>query len=76
MDANNTESGNAMGTKLGILKSKNLRIKNKSKSFPANSPINNHTDCKINTRNKMTNTVVKVVTKVFRMYLSRIFTKN
>lgn len=73
IDANNTESGKANGTKLGILKIKNFKIKETSKSLPANSPINNQMDCRIKIRNSITNTVVKVVTNVFRMYLSSIF---
>jgi hypothetical protein len=43
MEANNTESGSTNGTRLGILKSKNLTMRIKSKSLPANSEMNSQT---------------------------------
>ena len=75
MEANNTESGNTIGTNLGIAKRRNFKIIMKSKSFPANSEINSQTVWSMNIKNKITNTVVNVVRKDFNKYLSIIFTK-
>ena len=76
MDANSTESGSTNGIILGILKSKNLRIIIKSKSFPANSEMKSHTTCKTNMKNRITNTEVNVMRKDFNKYLSSIFTRR
>ena len=73
IEANNTESGSTKGTTLGILKTKNFKITIVSKSFPANSAMNNQIVCRIKIRNKITNTEVKVNRNVRKMYLSRIF---
>lgn len=73
IEANNTESGSTNGTTLGILYSKNFSITIVSKSFPANSAMNNQIVCRIKMRNKITNTEVKVNRNVRKMYLSRIF---
>jgi hypothetical protein len=42
--------------------------------LPANSAINSQTVCKMNIKNKITNTVVNVIIKDFNKYLSKIFT--
>jgi hypothetical protein len=43
IEDNKTDKGSTKGTTLGILKSKNLPIMNRSKSFPASSDINSQT---------------------------------
>ena len=43
MEDNNIESGNTNGTILGIEKPRNLKTMIRSKSFPANSDMNNQT---------------------------------
>jgi hypothetical protein len=68
------ESGNTNGTTLGIEYIKNLRIKVISRSFPASSAIKSQTVCKMNIKKRITNTEVNVIRKVFKRYLSRIFT--
>jgi len=74
IEANKTDKGSTSGIILGIANSKNLRTIAKSKSLPANSAMNNHTDCSMNMKKRITNTMVNVVRKVFNKYLSRIFT--
>ncbi len=74
MDANTTESGSTNGIILGNEKSKNFITVKKSRSLPANSAINSQTVCKMNIKNKITNTVVNVIIKDFNKYLSKIFT--
>jgi hypothetical protein len=74
IEASKIESGNTSGTKRGIENSKNLRTIEKSKSLPANSAISNQTVCNMNIKKRITNTTVNVIRKVFRMYLSIIFT--
>ena len=76
MEAKSTVSGNTKGIILGIAKSRNLIIREKSKSLPANSVIKSQTLWSMNIKNKITNTEVNVIKNVFRMYLSRIFTSN
>ena len=70
------DSGSTNGTKLGIFNKRNLPIRSMSKSFPANSDIKSQTVWRININKRITNTVVNVVMKDLRMYLSRIFTNN
>ncbi len=74
MEDNNTESGRTNGMILGIENNKNFTTNKKSKSLPASSEMNNQTVCNINIKNKITNTVVNVIKKVFNKYLSNIFT--
>ncbi len=74
MDAKSMESGKTKGTKRGIEKSKNFNTIEGSKSLPANSAISNQTVCKMNIKKRITNTTVNVIKKVFKMYLSIIFT--
>jgi len=74
IDANKTDNGKTSGTTRGMANDKNLITETKSKSFPANSPINNQTVCKMNINKRMTNTVVNVETNNFNKYLSSIFT--
>lgn len=76
MDAKSMESGKTRGIILGIENSKNFKTNIKSKSFPANSAMNNQTVWSINIKNKITNTVINVDTNVFRRYLSSIFNAN
>jgi hypothetical protein len=45
----------------------------KSKSFPANSAINNQILCKTKIKKRITNTVANVIRKDFNKYLSIIF---
>jgi len=75
MEANNTDKGSTKGTTLGILKSKNLPIMKRSKSFPANSDIKSQTTCNMNIKKRITNTVANVIKKDFNKYLSSIFTR-
>ena len=74
MDAKSMESGNTNGIKRGMEKSRNFKTINASKSLPANSAISNQTVCKMNIKKRITNTTVNVIKKVFKMYLSIIFT--
>ena len=52
MDASKTDRGSTSGNKLGILNSKNFRIKKTSKSLPASSEINNQTVWRMNIKKK------------------------
>lgn len=61
MDDSNTVSGKTIGINLGDAKAKNFIIIMKSRSLPANSDINNQTVCKMNIKNKITNTEVNVI---------------
>jgi hypothetical protein len=74
MEAKSIESGKTSGTNRGIEKSKNLNTIEVSKSLPANSAISSQTVCNMNIKKRITNTTVNVIRKVFRMYLSIIFT--
>jgi hypothetical protein len=74
MDAKSIESGKTNGTNLGIENSKNFKTIEVSKSLPANSAINSQTVCRMNIKKRITNTTVNVIRKVFKMYLSIIFT--
>jgi hypothetical protein len=74
MEAKSIESGKTSGTNRGIEKSKNFNTIEVSKSLPANSAISSQTVCKMNIKKRITNTTVNVIRKVFKMYLSIIFT--
>jgi hypothetical protein len=74
IEAKSMESGKTNGTKRGIENSKNLSTIEKSKSLPASSAISNQTVCNMNIKKRITNTTVNVIRKVFRIYLSIIFT--
>jgi hypothetical protein len=74
MEANSMDNGKTNGTKRGIEKSKNFSTIAVSKSLPANSAMSNQTVCKMNIKKSITNTTVNVIKKVFKMYLSIIFT--
>jgi len=74
IDAKRTDKGNTKGTIRGIENTKNFTTIKKSRSFPANSEMNNQTVCKMNIKNKITNTVVNVIKKDLSKYLSNIFT--
>ena len=74
IDANNTDSGRTRGTTRGMANKRNLITEIKSKSFPANTAINNQTVWRIKINKRMTNTVVNVEMNNFSKYLSSIFT--
>ncbi len=74
MEAKSIDKGSTSGTNRGIENNKNLMIIEKSKSLPANSAISSQTVCSMNIKKRITNTTVNVIRKVFKMYLSRIFT--
>jgi len=74
IDAKRMESGSTKGTIPGIEKSRNFIIKMASRSFPASSLIKSQTVWRTNIKKRITNTEVNVIRKVFRRYLSRIFT--
>jgi hypothetical protein len=74
IEARRIDNGSTNGITPGIENKRNLRIRTKSKSFPASSAINSQTVCKINIKKRITNTEVNVIKNVFKMYLSRIFT--
>ena len=74
MEARSTDNGNTKGTIRGIENTKNLSTIKKSRSFPANSEMKSQTVCKMNIKNKITNTVVNVIKKDLSKYLSNIFT--
>ncbi|ANO48839.1 hypothetical protein Pf1_00591 [Flavobacterium columnare] len=76
MEANSTVKGITIGISFGVAKIKNLMIIKKSRSFPANSDINNQTVCKMNIKNKITNTEVNVIKKDLSRYRSRIFIRK
>jgi hypothetical protein len=75
IEAKTTDRGKTNGIILGIENNKNFITVRKSKSFPANSAINNQTVWSMNIKNKITNTVANVIMNVFNKYLSNIFTR-
>lgn len=74
MDAKSIESGKTNGTIVGKAYNRNFNIRKKSRSLPAKSAINNQTVCNIKINSRIIKTVPNVVKKVFKRYLSRIFT--
>jgi hypothetical protein len=74
IEANRIDKGRTSGTNRGIENNKNLITIEKSKSLPANSAISSQTVWRMNIKKRITNTTVNVIRKVFKMYLSRIFT--
>ena len=70
---NKIVSGSINGTKVGSRYIKNLKMIIKSKSLPASSLNNSHTDCKTKMKMRIVKTLKKVFKNVVKMYRSSIF---
>jgi len=76
MEESKTAIGSAIGTTVRDKYPKNLRINHVSTPFPAISSNANHKACITNTKSTIKNVAKKGCIKLFKMYLSNIFTRS